>query len=161
MAINNLQAGDLVLTGLCYGYTNINNGEICKLPLMVTEVKNIIKDKVSLCRVINTPETYVDINDIHGIPLNLYILDLLGFKIIDKIHALCPGAPNFNGTVYEAQISGLKIHIIEDNNSYKLCRSKTASTIPVNYVHDIQNSMKKDGKPLKINYMTFYPNCKY
>lgn len=160
MAINNLQVGDLVLTGFCYGYTNINNGEICKLPLMVTEVKNIIKDKVSLCKVINMPETYVDINDIHGIPLNQYILDLLGFKMIEKTHALRPGAPNFNGTVYEAQINGLKIHIIKDNNSYELCRSKSAPTIPVNYVHDIQNSMRIDGKPLKINYMLFYQGAK-
>lgn len=160
MAINNLQVGNLVLTGLCYGYANINNGEICKLPLMVTEVKNIIKDKVSLCKVINIPETYVDINDIHGIPLNQYILDLLGFKVIDKNNALRPGAPNFNGTVYEAQINGLKIHIIKDNNSYELCRSKAAPIIPVNYVHDIQNSMKIDGKPLKINYMLFYQDAK-
>lgn len=160
MAINNLQIGDLVLTGFCYGYTNINNGEICKLPLMVTEVKNIIKDKVSLCKVINMPETYVDINDIHGIHLNQYILDLLGFKVIDKNNALRPGAPNFNGTVYEAQINGLKIHIIKDNNSYELCRGKASPTIPVNYVHDIQNSMKIDGKPLKINYMLFYQDAK-
>lgn len=160
MAINNLQIGDLVLTGFCYGYTNINNGEICKLPLMVTEVKNIIKDKVSLCKVINMPETYVDINDIHGIPLNQYILDLLGFKVIDKNNALRPAAPNFYGTVYEAQINGVTVQIIKDNNSYELCKGRSTDPIKIDYVHDIQNNTKINGKPLNINYMIFYPNCK-
>jgi len=159
MMINDLQIGDVVLTGLCYGYTDVKNNEVCELPLMVTEIKDIVKNH-ALCKVIDMPETYVDINDIYGIPLNQYRLRLLGFKQIDKIYALRPGAPNFNGTVYEAQINGLKIQIIEDNNSYELCRSKAAPTIAINYVHDIQNSIKVDNKPLKINYMLFNPNCK-
>jgi hypothetical protein len=160
MAINNLQIGDVVLTGLCYGYTNINNGEQCNLPLMVTEVKNIINDKVSLCKVINMPETYVDINDIHGIPLNQYILDLLGFKVIDKNNALRPAAPNFYGTVYEAQINGVTVQIIKDNNSYELCKGRSTDPIKIDYVHDIQNNTKINGKPLNINYMTFYQDAK-
>lgn len=159
MSINDLKIGNIVQTGLCYGYTNINNVEICKLPLMVAEVKDIINDNVLLCKVIDTPETYVDAKDVYGIPLNQYILDLLGFKKIDKIYALCPGAPNFNGTAYEAQINGMKVQIVEDNNSYELCRSKSAPSIQINYVHDIQNNIKISGRPLKINYMLFYPNC--
>lgn len=47
---------------------------------MVAEVKDIINDNVLLCKVIDTPETYVDAKDVYGIPLNQYILDLLGFK---------------------------------------------------------------------------------
>lgn len=160
MAINNLQIGDLVLTGLCYGYTNINNGEICKLPLMVAEVKDIINGNVSLCKVIDTPETNVDANDIYGIPLNQYILDLLGFKVIDKNNALRPAAPNFYGTVYEAQINGKTVQIIKDNNSYELCKGKSTAPIKIDYVHDIQNNTKIKGKPLNINYMLFYPDCK-
>lgn len=80
MSINDLKIGNIVQTGLCYGYTNINNVEKCKLPLMVAEVKDIINDNVLLCKVIDTPETYVDAKDVYGIPLNQYILDLLGFK---------------------------------------------------------------------------------
>lgn len=159
MAINNLQKGDVVLTGLCYGYTDVKNNEICELPLMIAEIKDI-SGKQALCKVINTPETYVDTNDVYGIPLNQYRLHLLGFKIIDKIHALCPNAQNINGTVYEAQINGVKVQIIEDNNSYELCRSTSAPTITINYVHDIQHNIKVNGKPLNIDYMTFYPNCK-
>ena len=41
MAINDLQIGDVVLTGLCYGYTDVKNNEVCELPLMVAEVKDI------------------------------------------------------------------------------------------------------------------------
>lgn len=126
---------------------------------MITEVKDIDKNQ-ALCKVIDMPETYVDINDILGIPLNQYRLRLLGFKQIDKIHALRPGAPNFNGTVYEAQINGIKIQIIEDNNSYELCRSTSAPTLPINYVHDMQHNITVNGKPLKINYMIFCPDRK-
>lgn len=155
MRINDLQIGDVVLTGLCYGYTDVKNNEVCELPLMVTEIKDIVKNH-ALCKVIDMPETYVDINDIYGIPLNEYRLALLGFKLIDKNKALCPGAPNFNGVAYEAQINDVKVQIIEDNKSYKLCRSTSAPTIPINYVHDIQNNINTNNKPLKINYMAFY-----
>lgn len=64
MMINDLQIGDVVLTGLCYGYTDVKNNEVCELPLMVTEIKDIVKNH-ALCKVIDMPETYVDINDIY------------------------------------------------------------------------------------------------
>lgn len=155
MEIDNVQVGDLILTGLCYGYTDESQ---CGLPLMVANVQSIIKDKVLLCEGIDTPETYVDINDIYGIPLNRYILNLLGFKEIEKTVALCPGAPNFYGTAYEAQIDGHKVQIIEDDHSYKLCQGKTTPTISIKCVHDIQNNKKVNGIPLKIHHMIFYNN---
>lgn len=160
MAINDLQIGDVVLTGLCYGYTDVKNNEICELPLMVAEVKDIINGNVSLCKVIDTPETNVDVKDVYGIPLNQYILDLLGFKVIDKNNALRPAAPHFYGTVYEAQINGVTVQIIKDNNSYELCKGRSTDPIKIDYVHDIQNNTKIKGKPLNINYMLFYPDCK-
>ena len=158
MAKNNLQKGDIIQTGLCYGYTKVKNNQVCNLPLMVAEIKDIVNKNVLLCKVIDSPETWVEIEDIHGIPLNKCILTLLGFEIIDKNDALCPGAPNFHGEAYEAEINGVKVQIIEDNNSYNLCRGKTAPTITIIYVHDIQNNKKENGEPLKINYMMFYPN---
>lgn len=156
MEINNLQIGDVVLTGLCYGYTNINNGEQCNLPLMVAEIKDIINNNVSLYKVIDTPETYVDAKDVHGIPLNQYVLQLLDFIEIDKNKVLCPGAPNFYGTAYEAQIDGMTVQIIKTDHSYELCRSKASPNIEIKYVHEIQNLKKKNGNPLKIDYMVFY-----
>ena len=118
MKIQNLRKGYIIQSGLCQGYTEANNGELCGLPLMVAEIIDIIDDKVQIAKVINNPATYVDINDIYGIHLNLYILTLLGFKKIDNNDTKCPGAPNFYGTAYESTIDNVKVQIIEDNNSY-------------------------------------------
>jgi len=160
MTIQNLQIGYIVQSGLCQGYTDVNNGEICGLPLMVAEITDIINSKVHLSKVINNPATYVDSNDVHGIRLNLYILNLLGFREIDKNDAQCPGAPNFHGTAYEAKINGVEVQVIEDNNSYRLCRSTSAPTIEIDYVHDIQRIKTVNGRPLKIDYMIFYKDYK-
>lgn len=160
MAINDLQIGDVVLTGLCYGYTDVKNNEVCELPLMVAEVKDIINGNVSLCKVIDTPETNVDVKDVYGIPLNQCVLQLLGFIEIDKNKALYPGAPKFYVTAYEAQIDGMTVQIIKKDNSYELCRGKASPSIEIKYVHEIQNQKKKNGNPLRIDYMISYPHNK-
>lgn len=156
MDINDVETGFLVQSGLCYGYSDVTNSEVCGLPLMVAEVLGVINDTVEFVQVINEPKTYVNAHDIHGIPLNSYVLEILGFKPIEKELAKCPGSSYINGQVYEATISNTTIQIIKDSNKYKLCVGISRSPIDIYFVHDIQREKKTNKKPLKINYMLFY-----
>lgn len=156
MDIKELKEGYIVRTGLCTGYSV--DGNICKLPILVATVKKCItEDKKELVQIIHSPEVYVESKYIYGIELNPFILNILGFIKKDKNSAICPAPDLMNGALYEAEIDNQKVQVLCDGDEFHLCMSKTREPVKVLFVHDIQEHKKTNGKPLKIDYMRFYP----
>lgn len=156
MNINELKDGYIVRSGLCTGYSV--DGSLCKLPILVATVKKCInEDKIELVQIIHSPEVYVESKYIYGIELNLSILHILGFIKKNKKLAICPAPDLMNGALYEAEIDNQKVQVLCDGDEFHLCMSKTREPVKVLFVHDIQEYKKTNGKPLKIDYMRFYP----
>lgn len=152
---NDFKVGNVIKTGLCYGYSN---GTPVELPLMVANITDTSNDQVELVGIISNPHTYVIKTDIHGIELNDYILGLLGFEEIDINDAQCSGNLKRKGGIkaFQAIISGKKILIIKDNDAYQLIKSASTPPASIEYVHEIQNHYMSTGVPLAISYIKFY-----
>ena len=65
----------------------------------------------------------------------------------------------FDYTLYlfEAEIDNQKVQVLFNGNEFHLCLGKTRPAVKVSFVHDIQKHKMTNGKPLKIDYMRFYP----